>query len=74
MIIFNPSIMRASIDFNDNTAVRTEKIHNVIAYNFLSVKIKSLEFPLMELLPHQNFTQVPRFSQFFCSCLQACIV
>ena|GEM_PF-6534079 len=51
IIIVDLIIMRATIDFNNNIAIPTEKIHNIVTYNFLPVKIIFFKFFLMQLLP-----------------------
>jgi len=54
-VIVRFAIVRISIYFNHNTAIHTVKIHNVVAYDFLPIKIQAFKFSLVELLPQQNF-------------------
>ena len=47
VVILDFIIMRDSINFNNDIAVYTEKIHNIITNDFLSVKIVLFKFLLV---------------------------
>ena len=51
IVIVDFFIMRTAVNFDNNTAISAVKIHDIIANNLLSVKVKVFEFSLMQLLP-----------------------
>ena len=59
-------VMLSAINFYNKSKPFHEKVNNIVAYDLLSVKIKTVEHFLVYLLPKRNFGYVAGFSIFAC--------